>query len=181
MTSRAKGRRATKKVQAATNVATTKTAPTDITEVLANDWDFSEDTPAPASLAWVEQNHPTKSQQGKHDIAAVRTAMGLDRTPPTESKADFFAMVKRDFDKKVIQTSSGLEKGLTVFKRPKDMDTAVTMADKLGTIRPTPKGAVFVKTTRRALTDAENIAIEREVAACDRIWSWDAKAAAAGK
>ena len=59
------------------------------------------------------------------------------------TREEFFAMVKNDFDKKVIQTHSGLEKGLTVFKRPKDMDTAVTDADKLGTIRPTPKGAAL--------------------------------------
>ena len=86
------------------------------------------------------------------------------------SREEFFAWMKDNFDKSVIQTHSGLEKGITVFKRPKDMDTAVTMADKLGTIRNTRKGAAFVKTTRRALTEDETFAIEQEVAACDRVW-----------
>jgi hypothetical protein len=84
---------------------------------------------------------------------------------------ELYKMVKDDFDKAAIEKHSGLEDGITVFKRPKDMDTAVTMADKLGTIRPTTaKGAVFVKKTRRALTLAENIAIQKEVALCNLFW-----------
>jgi hypothetical protein len=102
--------------------------------------------------------------------AITKAQAGTPTTTMTMSRDEFFTMMKNDFDKKVIQTSSGLENGLTVFKRPKDMDTAVTMADKLGTIRPTPKGAVFVKKTCRALTPAENIAIQEEVAACSRAW-----------
>jgi hypothetical protein len=95
------------------------------------------------------------------------------------TRDEFMKMVKDDFDKKVIQTHSGLEKGLTVFQRPKDMDTAVTAADKLGTIRKTPKGAVFVKKTRRGLTLAEHIAIQREIALCNRIWYFDEQTTAA--
>jgi hypothetical protein len=100
--------------------------------------------------------------------AKGRKAIKAQGVPAT--REEFFAMVKNDFDQKVIETHSGLENGLTIFKRPKDMDTAVTMADKLGIIRPTSKGEVFVKKTRRALTLAENFALQTEVAACSRIW-----------